>query len=108
MAKKGRPFGSGLFYADPVDHARHIAFLKSRSQALYRQEGWHLTIEEYFSLWPNDLWANRGRQADSYCMVRVDPEKPWSMDNCVIITRYQQLCRGKNPRSRPNQGFPKL
>jgi len=107
----GRPFGPFMAsrkFKNEIEHRKHWGYLRQKAQANFREEGWQLTIEEYFELWRDDLWANRGRGADNYCMVRVDPEKPWSIDNCVIITRYQQLCRNKNPRRRPDQGFPKL
>jgi hypothetical protein len=103
MAKKGRPFGSGLFYSDPVDHARHIAFLKSRSQALYRQEGWLMTIEEYFEIWRPEAWCLRGKKANDLCMIRRDRSLPWSRNNCLIVTRYQQITRDRTAVKFPNE-----
>jgi hypothetical protein len=103
MAKKGRPFGSGLMYQDPIDHARHIAFLKSRSQCLYRGEGWLMTIEEYFDIWKREAWPLRGKLATDLCMIRVDRSKPWSHDNCVLVTRYQQITRDRTARKHPEK-----
>ena len=104
----GRPFMKGRKYQDPILHAKHWGFLRQRAQANFREEGWTMTIEEYFEIWRDDLWAQRGRGVDQYCMVRVDVEKPWSLDNCIIVLRYQQLVRNKKPQRQPKNGFPKL
>lgn len=108
MGRPRGPFIKGRKFKDEVEHAKHWAFLRQKAQANFRQEGWDMTMEEFFEMWRDDLWANRGRGADKYCMVRVDVEKPWSLDNCIIILRYQQLVRYKNPRRHPNLKFPKL
>lgn len=99
----GRPFLKGRKYKDEMEHAKHWAFLRQRAQAKFRKEEWTLTIEEYFLLWTNDLWVQRGRQPEKLCMIRDDVEKPWSMDNCLIVSRYQQLCRGKKMGKFPGQ-----
>lgn len=108
MPRKPGPFIEGRKFKDPIEHAKHWGFLRQRAQANFRGEGWEMTLEEFFEMWPDELWAQRGRKSESYCMVRVDIEKPWSYDNCVIILRYQQLVRGKTPRMNPNLKFPKL
>lgn len=108
MARPRGPYIKGRKFKDEVEHAKHWAYLRQKAQANFRQEGWEMTMEEFFEIWRDDLWTNRGRGVDQYCMVRVDVEKPWSMDNCIIITRYQQLVRYKNPLRYPNKGFPKL
>jgi hypothetical protein len=94
----GRPRGPFLptrTYKDELDHQRHRAFLRQRAQANYRNEGWTITIEEYFILWRPELWTQRGRGRHDLCMIRPDVEKAWSLDNCQVVVRYQQLCRGK-------------
>lgn len=108
MARPPGPFIEGRKFKDEIEHQKHWGFLRARAQANYRKEGWEMTMEEYFEIWRDDLWANRGRKPESYCMVRVDPEKAWSIDNCIIVYRYQQLVRGKNARRHPNLSFPKL
>jgi hypothetical protein len=85
-------------FADPLDHARHRAFLQQKAQCNFRKEGWEFTIEEYFEIWHEHVWAQRGKKNDSLVMTRVDIEKPWSLDNCVLVLRYQLLCRGKKMR----------
>jgi hypothetical protein len=108
MPRPQGPFMKGRKYQDEIQHKKHWGFLRQKAQAKFRGEGWDMTIDEFFEIWPDELWAKRGRSPDNYCMVRVDIEKPWSLDNCVIVIRYQQLVRGKNPRLNPKLGFPKL
>ena len=103
----GKPFIEGRKYKDLIEHAKHWGYLRQKAQANYRGEGWDMTIEEYFEIWTNEQWANRGRAPENLCMVRRDVEKPWSVANCVIILRYQQLVRNKKPGRHPNLGFPK-
>lgn len=74
-------------YSDPFDHVRHNAWLKMKSQAAFRGEGWQLTVEEFFDFWPEDKWLSRGRQKGHLCMTRLDAEKPWSKDNCHVVER---------------------
>jgi hypothetical protein len=98
----------GRKFKDEIEHAKHWAFLRQRAQANFRGEGWEFTIEEYFDFWTNDQWLCRGRGQQDLCMVRKDTDKPWSNSNCLIIVRYQQLVRNKNPRIFPEKGFPTL
>lgn len=79
-------------YSDPFDHARHIPFLRSKAQAVFRNEDWQLTFEEFCSLWDTEAkWAQRGRKSDDLTLTRIDPKKPWRLDNVHIITRLEQL-----------------
>lgn len=107
MARPTGPYMRGRKYQDPVEHAKHWAFLRQRAQAHFRGEGWEFTIEEYFQFWTDDQWRCRGRGQQDLCMVRKDIEKPWSVSNCAIILRYQQLVRNKKPGIHPSLGFPK-
>ena len=85
-------------YPDPMEHAKHIPFLRQKAQALFRHEGWEVTFE-YFSrvLWPDHLWMRRGKASDALCSVRIDPEKPWSDTNIQVWTRRGQLVRQQHP-----------
>lgn len=103
-AKKSRP---NAWHFQGLDHEKHRAFLRSRSQAAFRSEPWRLTVYEFIELWPDELWQCRGRNPEDLCMVRRDLNRAWSRDNCIVITRYEQLCRGKQPR-RTIQGGEKL
>jgi hypothetical protein len=77
---------------DPVDHRLYNDCLKARAQAWYRGEQWSITEQEYIGLWRNDdNYKKKGRTRESLCMVRVDPEQPWTVDNVEIITRLEHL-----------------
>ena len=84
-------------YKDPFDHVRHRAFAQARAQANFRNEGWEITIEQWFELWPMDKWVLRGRGTNDLCMVRIDRDRPFSVDNVKLITRYFQITRDKIP-----------
>ena len=99
----GKPFIQGRKYKNEIEHAKHWGYLRQKAQANFRKEGWDMTIEEYFDLWRDDLWVQRGRQPENLCMIREDVEKPWSKSNCLIVSRYQQLCRGKKMGKFPGQ-----
>lgn len=71
---------------DPVVHAQFVAFGRARAQALFRQEGWEITFEEFQQIWGAD-WPQRGRHSDNLCMTRSDIDLPWSADNVELITR---------------------
>lgn len=83
--------GNQRYFSDPIDHDRHIAFLRSRAQAKFRGEPWSLTINDYFALWHPQLWAQRGRKVNDLAMTRLNPELPWSIDNVSIQTRGEIL-----------------
>jgi hypothetical protein len=103
MGRSKGPAPYAWHYKDIVTHERHRSFLMSRSQANFRKEGWHMNLDEYCMLWTPELWAQRGRGSDQLCMVRIDPSKPWTLDNCKVVTRYWQIARGKQSKQ-PNKG----
>ena len=84
---------------DLLTHLQYRAFVQQRNQAVFRQEPWQLTLEEYQDLW-RDHWAERGRTRDSYMMTRVNPDRPWSWANTVVITRQQHGARQAAARVR--------
>lgn len=93
-----RPF----LEADPVDRRRRRSFYLSRSQAKFRGEPWALTRLEFYQLWADDdQFLNRGKKIDSWCMVRIDVKKPWTLTNIEIVPRSLHLARQrgmKKPR----------
>ena len=79
---------------DPLTHEKYYAWHKHRSQARYRGEDYELTFEHWQQIWHNDeQFLNRGKTRECFVLTRKDPEGPWSMENCEIVTRYEQLCR---------------
>ena len=82
-----RPFT----YATAIKQQQHLAYLKMRAQAKLRGEQFDITIDEFMRVWPDDLWLKRGRASDQYSMTRMDPNKPWTVKNVLIMCRADQL-----------------
>ena len=79
-------------HKDPLDHKRNRWFVRSRAQAEFRGEQWNLTYEEFCEFWPTEEIINRrGRDGDSLCLTRLDPELPWDRTNTCQVTRKIQL-----------------
>lgn len=75
---------------DSYKHSMYLPWLRAKAQANFRQEGWTLTFEEFYNIWEKE-WPNRGRGSDQMCMSRLDFEKEWTADNCVVIIRSEHL-----------------
>jgi len=102
----GRSKGSAPWawiYPDPFDHERHKAWHKARAQANFRGEGWELSIEEWFEIWPMEKWILRGRGSNDLCMVRISRDRPFSVDNVKLVTRYSQITRDKKQHRKPEK-----
>jgi hypothetical protein len=78
-------------FPEPIDHERHIGFLRWKCQADYREEPVNLTMEQWFKIWTPKLWDRRGRSVDSLCLVRRDVDRPWEVGNLALISRRIQL-----------------
>jgi hypothetical protein len=89
-------------FQDPFDYERHKGWQRTRGQAIYRNEPWELTIEDFFELWPQHRWLNRGLGVGNLVMSRRDPSMPWNRENTQIIPRLQQL-REKSQRIKLNK-----
>ena len=94
----GRERPSTWKIKDPELHKMYEPFLKAKSQTDYRvREGiavgeWRLSFSEFVTAW-GDLWELRGRKSEDFTLTREDPEKAWSADNVVVISRREQLQR---------------
>lgn len=73
---------------DPIRHAKHTAFLRSRAQANYRNEPWAMSFEDYEAAW-GDQWHRRGRGTDCLQLVRINCEQPWSATNVRLVDRTE-------------------
>lgn len=78
---------------DPLTHEKFYAWHKHRSQANYRKEEYLLTFDDWQQLWPDEKFLNRGRDRDSFVLTRIERDGPWSIANCEVVTRYDQLKR---------------
>ena len=80
---------------DPIDHKLYTDCQRARAQAHYRGDEWTITEQEYIGLWrEKDQYLSKGRGSDQLCLVRLDYEKGWHMDNVQIISRaeHYQIC----------------
>jgi len=86
---KGRNPSQWMTGPDPLTHDKHYAYLKHRSQAIYRGDDYNLTWEDWQELWPDELFLQRGRSSDSLCLMLVDRDCAWDMDNVEMVTRAE-------------------
>lgn len=81
---------------DPVDHRLYNDCLRARAQAWYRGEEWLLTEQEYIQLWRvNDNYLRKGRTTGSLCLIRIDIERAWHIDNVEVIERHRHFRRAR-------------
>lgn len=87
---------------DPVDNKLYNDCLRARAQAWYRGETWELSEQEYIALWrANDNYKSKGRNTGCLCLVRIDLEKAWRLDNVQIVERIKHFRRsGKETKER--------
>lgn len=82
-----------------ITREKYYAFLRHRSQAVFRQEEYLLTFDDWVDLWTDELFAQRGKQRESMVMMRKNPTEGWTLDNVCIVPRITQLRRGKEYRA---------
>lgn len=79
-------------YQDQFTSERRLAWLRFKAQCRFRQESFDLTFQEFCDFWHDpQMWANRGRSPDDLVLTRRDHKKSWSVKNCWIIQRRDQL-----------------
>lgn len=84
---------SGFSIWDEFTKQRRLSYIRSRAQAEFRFENWQISFLNYCKFWhDNTQWLRRGRHKTDLVLTRYYNEGPWRPDNCIIITRYQQLC----------------
>lgn len=76
---------------NPIIHDQYYAWLRHRAQAKFRGETHDLTFEQWLDLWPEELWLQRGRDADSLCLSRVDFWGDWEISNVEVMSRREHL-----------------
>lgn len=73
-----------------------LAWHRHRSQAKFRGEPYHLTLEFWFEFWrEQDRYLNRGRASGQFSMTRINPLGSWEPQNVHAETRslHQQRLR---------------
>jgi hypothetical protein len=94
MNKTGTYPNIWLSGPDPVDHKLYTDCQRARAQAWYRGEDWFITEQEYIDLWRQEnRYLRKGRSTGSLCMIRLDIERAWTLDNVAIIERHKHFRR---------------
>ena len=75
------------------EREKRYAYLKHRSQCMYRKEPYDLSWEDWNELWTDELFAKRGRGKDDLCLARVNIRDSWNLFNCIVYTRHEHLKR---------------
>jgi hypothetical protein len=75
-------------FKNAVEHVIHRSFNCARAQARFRKQGWELPLEHYMQAW-KPVWHLRGRGGNDLVSYRPDINKPWSVDNFEIGTRFE-------------------
>jgi hypothetical protein len=86
MKKGARPR-----FKEKFDTDRLYAYTRAKNQASYRKEVWDIDLDEWFLLWHSQaLFYNRGTASHNVVLTRLDPIKPWCLENTEIMCRTQQ------------------
>lgn len=98
FSKQGRPRKifphNWVTGPDMLRHEMYYAWQKHRAQARYRNEPYDLTFEDWEIIWANtNDFLSRGRKPEDLTLTRLDLDGAWTLDNCIIITRLEQLRR---------------
>lgn len=80
---------------DPIQHDKHYAYLKHKAQAKYRGEDYSLTQAEWFELWTDELWLQRGRGTHNLCLQQREALLGWHWDTVEIVTRQEHFAQLK-------------
>jgi len=98
--KRGRTPDPEVWVTGPcrIRHDKHYGYLKHRAQAKFRKEDYSLTLEQWESLWTDELWLQRGRSAESFCLQQIDGEDGWHFENVEIVTRIEHFAKLKQRR----------
>jgi hypothetical protein len=90
-------------YDNEYDTAVRLAFKRMECQARYRGEIFTLTESDFRAFWSTpELFNRRGKKATDLILTRIDHSGPWSVDNCLVTERINQLLR-----PHPRQGRPR-
>ena len=82
-------------YQDEFRYERNMPYLRQKAQAVFRGETWILAFEDWCNLWTPERWVNRGKGTDQLCMTRIDLDGPWSVENSIIMVRYDSIIKTK-------------
>jgi len=89
-----------------IEEQRRLTFQRWRAQCKLRGETVELTLDEWNTVW-GDLWFQRGRAIDDYCITRKDWSKPWNKHNVEILQRKDHF-QTRSFKKRQREGDPSL
>ena len=72
---------------------RRLSFYRSRCQARFRGEPWSLTLDQYESIWPREIFTQKGRGPGTLVMGRRDPSEGWHLANVMVMERMANQAR---------------
>lgn len=97
----GRVKGRDYSYLNKYPGAQaeqRMSYNRMRAQAKFRKkqgrpgEEWHLTWEQYVSIWEG-RWHLRGTFKGSYVLTKRDQTEDWHIDNVEVLPRLEQWRR---------------
>lgn len=107
--KKGIYPHTWLSGPDPIDHKLYNDCLRARAQAKFRGEDWLISEQDYILLWRiNGNYKRKGRTTGSLCLVRIDIEKAWSLDNVQVVERVRHFRKCGSERLERHNARSKL
>jgi len=89
-----------------IEIQRLLTFQRWRAQAKMRGETVSVDYAQWCGIW-GDQWYQRGRAIDSLCLTRRDWSKPWTVDNCEIVTRREHF-NTRSFKKRQREGDPSV
>ena len=78
---------------DPELRERRLAYLRAKAQAKFREEGFELSLDEWYQLWTLENWRKRGKKIGDLILTRKNIDGVWEMGNVVIRERAGNMSR---------------
>lgn len=98
---------SGSWYAMCRVYARRAKLRKAKGLSTAQSGEWKLTLQDWQALWaaagsialPSGkevlAFQLRGKYAESCKIWRIEPTKPWTLDNTIVLYKGQVLANGR-------------
>lgn len=84
-----------------IRNTMRVRWLRHKAQAKYRAEAYDFPYEAWLECWrASGKQDQMGRLSHQYTMVRLDPTKPWHIDNVKIMLRRDHHTRRETKYTR--------
>ena len=81
-----------LKYPKEIPSLWRLRYSRAKAQAKFRKEEWGFNIETWYGFWQASKQADKiGSKLEGVVMVRIDRNKSWNINNCIIVSRSHQL-----------------